>query len=88
MGNSAGVEIEPDQQTILADATERVAGVLCAGVPGAGGVDAIFAVTLSKPTRDRVETMWSQWSRGSSVCPLLLSADRADPAGVKCNVNI
>ena len=88
MGNSAGVEIEPDQQTVLADATERVPGVLCAGVPGAGGVDAIFAVTLSKTTRDRVEDMWSQWSRGSAVCPLLLSADSGDIVGVKCVLNI
>ena len=30
------------------DATiEGVAGVLCAGVPGAGGVDAVFAISLS-----------------------------------------
>ena len=36
IGISAGVEIEPDAQTALADATEAIAGVICAGVPGAG----------------------------------------------------
>ena len=34
MGQYAGVEIEPDEQTVLADATEKIPGVLSAGVPG------------------------------------------------------
>lgn len=45
MGDSAGVGIEPDAQTTLCDATADLPGVVAAGVPGAGGVDAIFAIT-------------------------------------------
>ena len=82
MGEEAGVEIEPPSQTKLVDATEKVPGVLCAGVPGAGGEDAVFAVTLCSSTRTAVETMWSQWhttgagkSTGMIVCPLLLHAE-------------
>ena len=44
MGNKAGVDIEPDQQTILADATSALPGVVSAGVPGAGGYDALYAI--------------------------------------------
>ena len=47
MGTEAGVEIEPPAQTILADQTEALNGVLSSGVPGAGGNDAIFAIVLS-----------------------------------------
>ena len=61
MGTAAGVEIEPVQQTQLADQTEGISGVLCAGVPGAGGNDAIFAIVLSVKARTRVESMWSEW---------------------------
>ena len=61
MGTAAGVEIEPVQQTQLADQTEGLSGVLCAGVPGAGGNDAIFAIVLSVKARTRVESMWSEW---------------------------
>lgn len=45
MGDSAGVGIEPPEQTDLCDATALLPGVVAAGVPGAGGVDAIFAIT-------------------------------------------
>jgi phosphomevalonate kinase len=45
MGDSAGVGIEPEAQTLLCDATAELPGVVAAGVPGAGGVDAIFALT-------------------------------------------
>lgn len=40
----AGVSIEPDSQTRIADITATLPGVLAAGVPGAGGLDAIFAI--------------------------------------------
>lgn len=46
MGSEAGVPIEPAVQTALADASVGVAGVVAAGVPGAGGFDALFAVIL------------------------------------------
>jgi phosphomevalonate kinase len=45
MGEHAGVHIEPDAQSLLADATIALPGVLAAGVPGAGGEDALFAIT-------------------------------------------
>jgi phosphomevalonate kinase len=47
IGVAAGVPIEPKEQTALADATlSKVKGVLAAGVPGAGGFDALFAIHL------------------------------------------
>jgi phosphomevalonate kinase len=61
MGDCSNVGIEPIQQTLLADSTEKVGGVLSAGVPGAGGVDAIFAIVLSPQSRKNVEIMWSTW---------------------------
>lgn len=61
MGQEAGVGVEPDSQTLLVDETEKVEGVLCAGVPGAGGEDAVFALTVSAAGRAKVEAMWSQW---------------------------
>ncbi|KAK4758603.1 hypothetical protein SAY87_019904 [Trapa incisa] len=48
MGEDAGVPIEPELQTQLLDATMGMEGVLLAGVPGAGGFDAIFAVALGE----------------------------------------
>ena len=99
MGECAGVGIEPDEQTALADATERLPGVVCAGVPGAGGVDAIYAIVLSSQARERVEWLWSTWSSSStttdtaatvtSVCPLLLRADSHDaPQGARTEEDI
>jgi len=80
MGELAGVEIEPPCQTALVDATENVTGVLCAGVPGAGGVDAIYALILSPDSRKAVEKVWGNWEDTSAsgsklqfVCPLTLS---------------
>ena len=50
MGDKAGVEIEPPFQTRIADATERLPGVISAGVPGAGGCDALFALYVQRPS--------------------------------------
>jgi phosphomevalonate kinase len=87
MGELAGVEIEPPCQTALVDATEAVTGVLCAGVPGAGGVDAIYALVLSADARKAVERVWGSWedtfdseSKLQFVCPLTLTM--ASNAGV------
>ena len=44
MGAAAGVPVEPDSQTALADATMKLPGVVAAGVPGAGGYDALFVI--------------------------------------------
>jgi phosphomevalonate kinase len=89
LGDDAKVGIEPEAQTALADRTESLAGVLCAGVPGAGGNDAIYAIILSDATRDNVERVWSQWETsirgktyGTAVCPLLLSAENSSRFGV------
>lgn len=82
MGEQAGVGIEPDSQTDLADATDSIPGVLCAGVPGAGGVDAIFCIVMSEKSRRDVESMWSTWE-ATTVCPLLLSADFGVGSGVR-----
>jgi phosphomevalonate kinase len=70
MGEAAGVPIEPPEQTALADATLAVDGVVAAGVPGAGGHDALFAVILEPrtaagaPTASRAETNSSTIASG------------------------
>ncbi|KAF8379016.1 hypothetical protein HHK36_028443 [Tetracentron sinense] len=74
MGEAAGVPIEPESQTKLLDATMNVEGVLLAGVPGAGGFDAIFAVTLGESSINVTKT-WSSFG----VLSLLV---REDPRGV------
>lgn len=74
MGKEAGVPIEPESQTQLLDETMNVEGVLLAGVPGAGGFDAIFAVTLGESTT-KVTKMWSS----HNVLAMLV---REDPRGV------
>ncbi|XVE65356.1 hypothetical protein DITRI_Ditri07aG0174400 [Diplodiscus trichospermus] len=74
MGEAAGIPIEPEPQTQLLDATMNMEGVLLAGVPGAGGFDAIFAVTLG----DSSSNVTSAWS-SHNVLALLV---REDPQGV------
>lgn len=59
MGDAAGVPIEPPSQTALLDATMDMEGVLLAGVPGAGGYDAVFAITIGTSARECVEREWS-----------------------------
>nr|AMB15002.1 phosphomevalonate kinase [Tripterygium wilfordii] len=74
MGEAAGIPIEPNSQTDLLDATMTMDGVLLAGVPGAGGFDAIFTVALGDSSSNVVE-VWSS----SNVLALLV---REDPNGV------
>lgn len=92
MGELAGVDIEPDAQTELADATQSVEGVICALVPGAGGVDALVALALSDAARDRVEALWSQWESSAagraSVCPLMLRAESGMLTGVAAHSDV
>ena len=92
MGEGAGVEIVPAQQRLLAEATEALPGVLCAGLPGAGGHDAIFAITLSAAARARVEAKWAEMSnqQGSSVavCPLVLRAEGGMRSGVRAEFDM
>ena len=86
MGEAAGIPIEPAGQTSLADATMALPGVLAAGVPGAGGYDALFVLYAkgkdiddcgrSDETRERIGDLWRNWARlhpGGDVevvCPL------------------
>lgn len=73
MGDAAGVPIEPREQGALADATLRLPGVLAAGVPGAGGHDALFALVLaSGAAAAAVEATWLAWP-GGGVTPLPLT---------------
>nr|KAJ0202411.1 hypothetical protein LSAT_V11C600326270 [Lactuca sativa] len=74
MGKAAGIPIEPESQTQLLDATMNMPGVLLAGVPGAGGFDAVFAVTLG----DSGQHLSKAWS-SHNVLALLV---REDPRGV------
>nr|BAF98284.1 5-phosphomevelonate kinase [Hevea brasiliensis] len=74
MGEAAGVPIEPESQTRLLDTTMNMDGVLLAGVPGAGGFDAVFAVTLGD-SGTNVAKAWSSLN----VLALLV---REDPNGV------
>ena len=90
MGEKAGADVEPPCQTALIDATERIPGVLNAGVPGAGGVDAIFVLLLTPTAREDVERLWADWVDPSTsgprivyVCPLLLSAAAAELSGIR-----
>jgi phosphomevalonate kinase len=74
MGSESSVPIEPDTQTALLDATVQVDGVLIAGVPGAGGYDAIFCVIADDgddvhSTFHRLLDVWK--SKQTRVCPLL-----------------
>ncbi|KAM0749229.1 Phosphomevalonate kinase [Meredithblackwellia eburnea MCA 4105] len=47
MGEASDVPIEPPSQTKLLDACSALPGVIGAGVPGAGGYDAIWVLALS-----------------------------------------
>lgn len=71
MGDLSGAAIEPDVQTQVCDATMALPGVLLAGVPGAGGMDALFAVALGATAQAAVQELWA--SRG--ISPLLLEED-------------
>ncbi|XP_022892639.1 phosphomevalonate kinase, peroxisomal-like [Olea europaea var. sylvestris] len=74
MGEAAGIPIEPESQTRLLDTTMNMEGVLLAGVPGAGGFDAVFAVALGDSSNKVIKT-WSSLN----VLALLV---REDPHGV------
>ncbi|KAI9459088.1 Phosphomevalonate kinase [Russula earlei] len=75
MGKLSGVEIEPEQQTKLLDASVSMAGVIGGGVPGAGGFDAVWLLvceppedTPGIPPLPRVERLWTSFP---GVAPLL-----------------
>ncbi|KAM6556560.1 hypothetical protein CsatB_003579 [Cannabis sativa] len=74
MGEAAGIPIEPRSQTQLLDSTMNMEGVLFAGVPGAGGFDAVFAVTLGDSSNHVIKS----WSLQNVLAMLV----REDPRGV------
>ncbi|KAI8582284.1 hypothetical protein K450DRAFT_228231 [Umbelopsis ramanniana AG] len=74
MSEKSNVPIEPSEQTKLLDACMDRPGVIMAGVPGAGGYDAIFCITLSDEASAQVEEVWRTWTE-MSVGPLLASED-------------
>lgn len=79
MGKESSVPIEPDTQTALLEASLKVNGVLIAGVPGAGGYDAIFCVIADDgcDVYSTFHRLLGVWKRSEvRVCPLLASEDR------------
>lgn len=65
--------------------------MLCAGVPGAGGVDAVFAIVVHPDAEGGVRDLWASWRVGGAdtqteedgavVCPLLLTASEGGSQG-------
>lgn len=72
-------QIEPESQSQLLDATVNMEGVLLAGIPGAGGFDAVFAVTLGASC----ENVTQAWSSLNVLAMLV----REDPHGVSLENN-
>ncbi|KAG9307252.1 hypothetical protein G9A89_017080 [Geosiphon pyriformis] len=73
MSELSDVPIEPPSQTRLLDASLEVPGVIMAGVPGAGGFDAIFCIAISSDAINGLEKVWSSWKE-TPVTPLLTRA--------------
>mmetsp|Transcript_14095 Transcript_14095/g.30641 ORF Transcript_14095/g.30641 Transcript_14095/m.30641 type:complete len:763 (+) Transcript_14095:89-2377(+) len=98
MGKAAGVPVEPDEQSALADATMKLPGVVAAGVPGAGGYDALFAIYVKGPetndgksdrVRDEIGNLWREMSDENNetvVCPLSVKA--AASGGGLCSTKL
>ena len=79
MGKESSVPIEPDTQTDLLEASLKANGVLIAGVPGAGGYDAIFCIIADDgndvdSTFHRLLDVWER--RGVRACPLLAREEK------------
>ncbi|GAA5895553.1 phosphomevalonate kinase [Sporobolomyces salmoneus] len=83
MGEASSVPIEPPSQTKLLDAVSEIEGVVGAGVPGAGGFDAIWVLCLTPPSSststaestplEKVERLLKSWTE-MSVRPLSQNA--------------
>ncbi|KAN0022338.1 hypothetical protein ACTFIU_004518 [Dictyostelium citrinum] len=70
MGKIADVPLEPIEQTELADHTMSINGCIAAGVPGAGGFDALFAIVITN--QDEIKNSWMNWKK-CQVLPLVLN---------------
>ncbi|KAH9047887.1 Phosphomevalonate kinase [Lactarius hengduanensis] len=85
MGKLSGVDIEPEQQTQLLDASVSMAGVIGGGVPGAGGFDAVWLLVCEPPEDTpgitplaRIERLWTgPETRFPGVAPLLAQESKA-----------
>ncbi|RIA82680.1 phosphomevalonate kinase [Glomus cerebriforme] len=64
------VPIEPPKQTKLLDACNEIPGTIMAGIPGAGGYDAIFCIGIGNSFSSQIEKLWNSWEE-MSVGPLL-----------------
>ncbi|KAI8902397.1 ribosomal protein S5 domain 2-type protein [Globomyces pollinis-pini] len=71
LGNRTDVPIEPEEQRELLDACMQQPGVVMAGVPGAGGYDALFCICIGETSRTALIDFWnkSSWK----ITPLLCS---------------
>jgi phosphomevalonate kinase len=83
MGKESSVPIEPDTQRDLLEASLKVNGVLIAGVPGAGGYDAIFCIIADdgddlSSTFHQLLMCWQ--TQQVRVCPLLA---REESSGIR-----
>ncbi|KAI7863574.1 ribosomal protein S5 domain 2-type protein [Spinellus fusiger] len=74
MSQHSNVPIEPQEQTQLLDACESIPGAVMAGVPGAGGYDAIYCIVLSTTAKTHIHAVWKEWKL-LNVAPLLSTYD-------------
>ena len=88
MGDLSNVPIEPNVQSKLACDTMALPGVLCAGIPGAGGYDALYVIYVkgvstydgsSDSVRDGIGKFWMSWKSDDgdgnvNICPLCLKS--------------
>jgi phosphomevalonate kinase len=82
MGEEAKADIEPQQRSALLDELMAVPGVLIAGIPGAGGYDALFAIVMGSSARQRVLDVWAS---DRNITYLPIHACRY--AGLNCDVS-
>ncbi|KAF8441510.1 ribosomal protein S5 domain 2-type protein [Boletus edulis BED1] len=87
MGKAAGddVHIEPDTQTELLDASIAQKGVICGGVPGAGGYDAIWLLVFepNNGTSEPLSAVEKLWEQFPNVSPLLATESKDGGAKVE-----
>lgn len=79
------VHIEPDTQTELLDACMKQQGVICGGVPGAGGFDAIWLLVFepNDGTSEPLHAVEKLWERFPNVSPLLATESKDKGAKVE-----
>ncbi|GAO49702.1 phosphomevalonate kinase [Saitoella complicata NRRL Y-17804] len=76
IGEQSSTAIEPETQTALLDLCIDVPGVVGAGVPGAGGYDAIFCLVIeSGDAIENVRKVWGVWDK-AKVGPLLAREEK------------